>query len=155
MSKPAGSLKSRLNQSIIMWLTIPKKNKLGITKYNGLSFIFSQMKRLIEIATEKVIECITVRCPMPGTIKSKSGKVAVNIDRITIGKYFNLSGKHSARMLMPASECATGDAIGTVPVVNETHPSVFSVVGKRQLSKLCFYEYSISLTLPLLAVVFT
>ena len=113
MTKPAGSLKSRLNQSIIMWLTIPKKNKLGITRYNGLAFILSQMKRLIEIATEKVIECIIVRCVMPDTIKSKSGRVATNIDRINMGKYFNRSGKHNARMLMPARECAMGDAICT------------------------------------------
>jgi hypothetical protein len=155
MTNPAGSLKSRLNQSIIMWLTIPKKNKLGITIYNGLSFILSQMKRLIETATEKVIECITVRCAMPGIIKSKSGSVAANIDRINIGKYFIRSGKHSARMLMPARECATGDAIGTVPVLNEAHPIAFSVVGKSPLSKLCFYDYFIPLTLPLLAVAFT
>jgi len=155
MTNPAGSLKSRLNQSIIMWLPMPKKNKLGITRYNGLSFILSQMNRLIEITTEKVIECITVRCPMPGTIKSKSGRVAVNTDRIIMGKYLNLSGKNSARMLTPASECATGDAIGWMPVVNETHPSAFFVAGKRTVIKLSIYGWIRALTLPLLAVTFT
>ena len=78
---------------------------------------------------------MTVRCAIPGISKSRSGRQAANKAVANAVKLRICLGKHSARMLSPANEWATGDAMISVTVQKKHHTSFFPFAGK----KICVY----------------